>query len=331
MIFAQGSIFEFIWDSDSDVFLRVRQLLASTWRRKVGALAVSLVGSPLNGYGAPMLDSLKTFTIRSFDELNLQKSGLESLYNSAIAREREIAGSSTIRGYSATAKQVVDFQIAQPTTEGELPNWRETLICPITGLSNRVRAACEFLEAQGANQTSRIYCTEQTTTLYRWLANAYPLVVGSEFIPSFALGKVRSDGIRCEDLTQLSFGVGEFDYILSLDVFEHIPDYKTALAECARVLKPGGRFIMTAPFGVMEENTRIRAELQPNGEIVHHHDPVYHGDPMNPDGVLCFQEFGWDILSDMRLAGFADAYVVIYWSEYSGYLGSLQPIVIGVR
>ena len=39
-----------------------------------------------------------------------------------------------------------------------------------------------------------------------------------------------------------------FDVILCSEVFEHLPDPLTALDEFSRLLKPGGKLIITAPF-----------------------------------------------------------------------------------
>lgn len=39
-----------------------------------------------------------------------------------------------------------------------------------------------------------------------------------------------------------------FDAILCSEVFEHLPDATKALDEFARLLKPGGQLILTAPF-----------------------------------------------------------------------------------
>lgn len=53
-----------------------------------------------------------------------------------------------------------------------------------------------------------------------------------------------------EDATVLSFGNNTFDAVISLSVLEHIPadGDKKALAEMWRVLRPGGRLILTVPF-----------------------------------------------------------------------------------
>lgn len=39
-----------------------------------------------------------------------------------------------------------------------------------------------------------------------------------------------------------------FDNVLCTEVLEHVPDPVVALREIARILKPGGRLILTAPF-----------------------------------------------------------------------------------
>jgi SAM-dependent methyltransferase len=42
------------------------------------------------------------------------------------------------------------------------------------------------------------------------------------------------------DATRMTFGDGSFDFVYSVDVFEHLPDPAAALAEVERVLRPGG-------------------------------------------------------------------------------------------
>src|SRR5262249_6810148 len=45
----------------------------------------------------------------------------------------------------------------------------------------------------------------------------------------------------------LPFDSGSFDLILSFDVLEHVQDVKRVMAECARVLTPGGRLMTAFP------------------------------------------------------------------------------------
>lgn len=47
--------------------------------------------------------------------------------------------------------------------------------------------------------------------------------------------------------TALPFPPTTFDAVTMLDVLEHVPDDRTALAEVCRVLRPGGVFILSVP------------------------------------------------------------------------------------
>ncbi|GAA1910257.1 class I SAM-dependent methyltransferase [Nocardioides lentus] len=49
------------------------------------------------------------------------------------------------------------------------------------------------------------------------------------------------------DALALPFGDGEFDRVVAAEVLEHIPADLTAIAELARVLRPGGTMAVTVP------------------------------------------------------------------------------------
>ena len=49
------------------------------------------------------------------------------------------------------------------------------------------------------------------------------------------------------DLLHLPFPDGSIDRVMASEVLEHIPDDVTAMAEIFRVLKPGGRMVITVP------------------------------------------------------------------------------------
>jgi SAM-dependent methyltransferase len=55
----------------------------------------------------------------------------------------------------------------------------------------------------------------------------------------------RARGIDAElgDAEQLRFGDGEFDCVFAGWVLYHVPNLEQAIAECARVLRPGGRLV----------------------------------------------------------------------------------------
>jgi len=58
---------------------------------------------------------------------------------------------------------------------------------------------------------------------------------------------------RAADGTRLEFEESSFDVALLGEVIEHLVQPERVLAEAARVLKPGGRVIITTPFGVMPD------------------------------------------------------------------------------
>jgi coenzyme F420 hydrogenase subunit beta len=59
------------------------------------------------------------------------------------------------------------------------------------------------------------------------------------------------------DLASLPFADREFDFILSLETLEHAPDPLAFLEELARVLKPGGRLVLSCPPATAELPLRI--------------------------------------------------------------------------
>ncbi len=77
----------------------------------------------------------------------------------------------------------------------------------------------------------------------------YGAVTGVELDPD-AAGVAASRGV-CEvmvgRLEELPFPDANFDLITCLDVLEHVPDDRAALAELRRITTPGGWLLMTVP------------------------------------------------------------------------------------
>ena len=130
----------------------------------------------------------------------------------------------------------------------------------------------------------------------------------SEYFADVMPGASR-DGIRCEDIQQLTYADASFDLVTHTEVLEHVPDDARAFVELARVLRPSGATIFTVPMR-QDGNTVERARLR-DGVIEHLHAPVYHTDPLRGGaGILAFRDYGRDILDRLREAGFAEAVLV---------------------
>jgi SAM-dependent methyltransferase len=74
-------------------------------------------------------------------------------------------------------------------------------------------------------------------------------LVGCDFSPQ-ALGLSRPRGLRDllrADATRLPFRSDSADLVMALDVIEHLDDDAAALAEIARITRPGGRVLVHVP------------------------------------------------------------------------------------
>jgi len=132
----------------------------------------------------------------------------------------------------------------------------------------------------------------------------------SEYFGSDRLGEM-INGTRNEDLCRLTYSDESFDLVLSSDTLEHVEDFRAALRESRRVLRPGGRHVFTVPLVATRDTSVSRVSRGADGNLVHLLPPVYHGRgrglyryiPRSAD-LLTFTEFGCDLLDHMREAGF---------------------------
>lgn len=142
----------------------------------------------------------------------------------------------------------------------------------------------------------------------------------SEFLPDTPPGSHSLEGIRCEDLQALTFSDESFDLVVTQDVFEHIRDPESALAEINRILKPGGVHFCTVPIE-RDRLTMRRIELNHGRE----HDVlprIYHSDNVR-DGLV-YTEYGnnigelfdrWGFRTEQHWCNeFDTAEHSIYWS-----------------
>ncbi len=305
-------------------------LVRSTSKRRVASSLFQL----LTGRPKPLVYEAR-------NALEYRTAALEVARRNSVwlRRHWSVAGEAPLarlRGYCAVCRRWTSFEIdASVCSEWEgrrVPWWTNTLSCPDCKLAARMRAALHLVEGMIApTYRERLYITEQTTPLYEEFNRRYPHLLGSEYlVASTPRGQKNGAGIRCEDLTDLTFADASFDCVLSFEVFEHVPDYERALCECARVIKPGGMLVCSVPFHG-KPNHKVRAIVADDGSIQHLLPPEYHGDPVNPNGVLCYRYFGLELLADLRRAGFRDACAWLYWSAKLGYLGEDRVLFVAVR
>jgi hypothetical protein len=86
------------------------------------------------------------------------------------------------------------------------------------------------------------------------------------------------------------------------------------------LIKPGGVHIFTVPFYQTSYFDENRAEII-KSEIKYHMEPIYHLDPLNPDGILVYNIFSMEMLLKLSEIGFYIAMHKLYDIRY-GILGN---------
>ena len=299
-------------------------LYSRLYHRWHGLPAGALVTVPITSY-----DNYEDFFSRMQPEYRRRERYEQSLVGSGDSFNS--TGHCYVCGRRSTFVTNFEYAPGEVLHGKPVPNWRERVTCTNCGLCNRLRASVHFLERNlGCRRDSLIYITEQTTPLYQHLHRHYRHVVGSEYFGDRVPYGTNdpATGLRNESVTKLTFANNSFDYVLSFDVFEHVPDYSTALRESLRVLKPGGTLLFTVPFHKGYRETMLRARVCDDGSIEHLQEPEYHGDPVGAGaGCLCFHTFGWDLLDQLRDIGFVSAEAHLFWSARHAYLGTEQLLL----
>jgi SAM-dependent methyltransferase len=153
-----------------------------------------------------------------------------------------------------------------------------------------------------------VYELSSRGMLVKWLETQARSLATSEYIPDVPLGGL-DKGVRCEDVQNLTFEDSTFDLCTSTEVFEHVADDHAGFSEVHRVLRAGGVFIFTVPLSDKQQTVE-RASLI-DGKVVNLLEPEYHGDPFSEnESILCFRNYGEDIIDRLISAGFSSAELV---------------------
>jgi SAM-dependent methyltransferase len=139
-----------------------------------------------------------------------------------------------------------------------------------------------------------------------------------------------SKGYRSEDLERQTFGDESFDLVVTQDVMEHIFDAEASFREIHRTLKPGGAHIFTTPLVKRDQPSQCRATRGPDGSVVHHGPPEFHGNPMSEEGSLVTWDWGFDITKKISVAaaGAGTAEILGAADERMGIEGELLEVIV---
>lgn len=282
---------------------RIRRFLSASLRR-------------LSGRRHPPLEVIAQ--LRTLGEWNALQATIPNSAASAIVRDVLRRGL-TSRFLGHCPPNRVSMQGTDP---------REGLVA--AGLNARQRAVLKILthcEMAGDIHKCKTYMHEAVTTFALVMRGRYPKCIGSEYTPDLAAVDDLWP-IPIIDITHANLPDSRFDFVLSNEVLEHVPDLDAALEDTARILKVGGQLIATHPFLYNCQETLICAQ-QINGEIKHLREPEYHGNPTDPEGgSLVFQLPGWDILQRCRQAGFRDAWMTFIASTRAGITADCGGIFV---
>ncbi|MBI1208902.1 MAG: methyltransferase domain-containing protein [Azospirillum sp.] len=185
------------------------------------------------------------------------------------------------------------------------------LVCPICGLSarrflrfglaGRRNAVCPGCGSVERHRLLWLYLTRSTDLMrrrYRILHTAAEPALQERLKPRHGRRYVTLDrddpdaDIRA-DLTRLPFPDGHFDVILSSHVLEHVRDDQLAMAELARVLRPGGWAVLMVPFDPTSDTREDRTLDTPAARLAAYGHPFH------------YRIYGRDLPDRLALAGLA--------------------------
>lgn len=116
------------------------------------------------------------------------------------------------------------------------------------------------------------------------------------------------------NVVALPFGDAEFDAVVSMQVIEHLWDQAAHIAECARVLRPGGRLVLstpnrltfspgqqpdekpTNPFHTREFSDPELADLIGRRLTVRHRHGLHAGPRLRALDAECLQRYAADLV-----------------------------------
>ena len=154
---------------------------------------------------------------------------------------------------------------------------RRNARCPKCGSLERHRAMIEFLAREGwVRRHDSCLDIGGIPPFRSWFERQDARYV------SLSLG---DPAMVCMDIQEMGFADDSFDLVLDSHVLEYVGDYRRAISEIRRVLRPGGRMLLTESYQFGRATTEE------------------FGGP-NPEATFMVRRFGDDLLGLLEGAGF---------------------------
>ena len=223
-----------------------------------------------------------------------------------------------------------------PICEGEVifrahgPWHRDQLVCTTCGSLPRQRALMLVLSMVRPDwRQARVWDVAPTGPASDKLRRECPAYLGSHYRPDIDPGAI-VEGMRNEDSERPSLLDGSIDVIVSSDVFEHVIDVETALAQVARVLAAGGIHVWTVPRQPTLPKSTARVRRGATG-LEYLAPAEYHLDPVCADGVLVTYDWGQDLPARVEDAARMSTLVFNVESRAHGLLGDFREVFVSHR
>lgn len=116
--------------------------------------------------------------------------------------------------------------------------------------------------------------------------------------------------------------LGAYDFVIASEVFEHVPPpVERAFANAGRLLKPGGLFVLTVPYGLQDKTvehfpdlndytieevagTHVLTNRTRQGALQRYDQLIFHGGPGSTLQMRIFSET--DLAQHLQDAGFSE-------------------------
>lgn len=213
----------------------------------------------------------------------------------------DVCGQPTRFLYSSWA---IPSALAQDLGSGQLAEAyrrRESLWCSACGANSRARGLWQVILKHFATTATSVTELVGEPGFGRLrIAEINRLNAGHELLST--LPGVTYSEYPEEDMQALSYPDEAFDLVITSDTLEHIPDPGQGIRETRRVLRHGGRHILTVPLRPDLATSQDRTGLK----------PIHHGGAPGPwalfrcpgEDMLARHDFALDFLDLVADAGF---------------------------